>query len=152
MRHKSGNWVWVLDKGRVIRRDPDGKPLRACGTHLDITERKQAEEELLEQKALMASIGEATQDSVFIKDLKGRYLLVNSADARRLGRPREQVLGATDDELYPAEIAALHRQTDQRVVASGEPLIYEADLPQTWPQDTDLTRSTSTPAATWRAR
>ncbi|MBU0718468.1 MAG: PAS domain S-box protein, partial [Planctomycetes bacterium] len=45
LRHKSGDWVWVLDKGRVIERDAEGKPLRACGTHLDITERKQAEEE-----------------------------------------------------------------------------------------------------------
>ena len=44
MRHKSGKWVWVLDKGRVIERDDDGKPLRACGTHLDITERKTAQE------------------------------------------------------------------------------------------------------------
>ncbi len=45
LRHKSGEWVWVLDKGRVIRRADDGAPLRACGTHLDITARKRQEEE-----------------------------------------------------------------------------------------------------------
>ncbi|HQO33517.1 MAG TPA: PAS domain S-box protein [bacterium] len=44
--HKSGNLVWILDKGRVIERDRDGRPLRACGTHLDITERKRADEAL----------------------------------------------------------------------------------------------------------
>ncbi len=44
LHHKAGRWVWVLDKGRVIERDGDGKPLRACGTHLDITERKRAEQ------------------------------------------------------------------------------------------------------------
>jgi PAS domain S-box-containing protein len=40
LKHKSGKWVWVLDKGRVIERDANGQPLRACGTHLDITQRK----------------------------------------------------------------------------------------------------------------
>ncbi|MEW6262881.1 MAG: PAS domain S-box protein [Thermodesulfobacteriota bacterium] len=43
LRHKSGGWIWVLGKGKVIERDDNGNPLRACGTHLDITDRKQAE-------------------------------------------------------------------------------------------------------------
>jgi PAS domain S-box-containing protein len=45
LRHLSGEWIWVLDKGRVIERDGQGKPLRVCGTHLDITARKRMEEE-----------------------------------------------------------------------------------------------------------
>ncbi len=45
MRHKSGDWVWILDRGRVIERDAEGNPLRACGTHLDITDAKRAEAE-----------------------------------------------------------------------------------------------------------
>lgn len=47
LRHKSGEWLWVLDKGKVIERDAQDKPLRACGTQLDITGRKQAEAEQL---------------------------------------------------------------------------------------------------------
>ena len=43
--HKNGNWVWVNARGKVIEWTKDGKPLRMSGTHLDITERKQAEEE-----------------------------------------------------------------------------------------------------------
>ncbi len=39
-RCKSGDYIWVLSKGRVIKRDHNGQPLRACGTMLDITERK----------------------------------------------------------------------------------------------------------------
>lgn len=54
--HKSGRWVWVLDKGRVIQRDVDGKPLRACGTHLDITARKQAERSLLDYQQKLRSL------------------------------------------------------------------------------------------------
>ena len=47
LRHKSGGWVWVLDRGKVIERGPDGAPLRVCGTHVDVTARKRAEEERL---------------------------------------------------------------------------------------------------------
>lgn len=46
LRGKSGQWVWVLDCGRVLEKDEQGRPLRAVGTHLDITARKEAEAEL----------------------------------------------------------------------------------------------------------
>ncbi|HEY0863802.1 MAG TPA: transporter substrate-binding domain-containing protein [Lacunisphaera sp.] len=53
MRAKSGEWKWILDRGKVVARDPaTGKPLRITGTHSDITARKLAEEaaDRLEQK------------------------------------------------------------------------------------------------------
>lgn len=43
MRHKDGRWIWVLDRGKVVEWAPDGSPLRMSGTHMDITDRKQAE-------------------------------------------------------------------------------------------------------------
>jgi PAS domain S-box-containing protein len=48
LRAKNGEWVWVLDKGKVTERDSEGNPLRAVGTHLDITEQKKSEERRLE--------------------------------------------------------------------------------------------------------
>ena len=45
MKHKDGTWVWILDRGRVITRSADGKPLMMFGTHTDISQRKQGEEE-----------------------------------------------------------------------------------------------------------
>ena len=51
-RAKSGAWQWVLDRGKVVTRDSDGRPLRALGTHLDITARKRNEEAL--RKAIRA--------------------------------------------------------------------------------------------------
>lgn len=46
MRHKNGNWVWVLDRGKVASWTEDGKPLLMSGTHKDITAQKRAEEKI----------------------------------------------------------------------------------------------------------
>ena len=54
MRHKDGHWVWVHDRGRVMSRTGDGKPLMMFGTHTDITERKRAEEALKATNAKLA--------------------------------------------------------------------------------------------------
>jgi PAS domain S-box-containing protein len=43
MLHKSGAWIWVLSKGKVVERDATDRPLRMTGSHLDISTRKQAE-------------------------------------------------------------------------------------------------------------
>ncbi len=48
LRSKGGEWVWVLSKGRVVERDEEGNPLRAAGTHQDISERKRMEDRLRE--------------------------------------------------------------------------------------------------------
>jgi PAS domain S-box-containing protein len=52
MRHKKGHWVWVLDTGKTISKDGEGNPLRMIGTHLDITEQKKVQEELINAKEL----------------------------------------------------------------------------------------------------
>lgn len=46
MHHKSGSWIWVLEKGQVVTWTPDGKPLIVSGTQEDITERKREEERI----------------------------------------------------------------------------------------------------------
>ena len=45
LREKSGEWRWILGRGKVIERDDAGRPLRMVGTHMDITERKKSEQE-----------------------------------------------------------------------------------------------------------
>jgi diguanylate cyclase (GGDEF)-like protein/PAS domain S-box-containing protein len=49
MRCKDGSWKWVLSRGTVISRDPQGQPLRMIGTHTDITSRKAAEAQIWQQ-------------------------------------------------------------------------------------------------------
>ena len=46
IRHKNGHWIWVLDRGMLVNRTPEGLPERIIGTHSDITDRKQSEQAL----------------------------------------------------------------------------------------------------------
>ncbi len=55
LRTKSGGWKWILASGRVVERDAEGRPIRAVGTHQDITDRKQAELALAQLNAELES-------------------------------------------------------------------------------------------------
>jgi diguanylate cyclase (GGDEF)-like protein/PAS domain S-box-containing protein len=56
VRHKDGGWIWVLDHAMVMERDADHKPLRLVGTHLDITARVQAEQEMKRMNAQLEAL------------------------------------------------------------------------------------------------
>ena len=51
LRHRDGHWIWVLDAGRVVERDAEGRALRAVGIHLDVTERHVALDDLERSRA-----------------------------------------------------------------------------------------------------
>ncbi len=51
MRHRDGHWVWVLDRGRVVEHDSQGRAVRMVGTHLDISARVAGEEALRDAEA-----------------------------------------------------------------------------------------------------
>ncbi len=59
MKHKNGNWVWVHDRGRVFERDSNDTPLRAAGTHSDITERKEVESWIIIAKEMAEAANKA---------------------------------------------------------------------------------------------
>ncbi len=46
MKTKDGKWKWILNWGRIVKKDKDGEPVRAVGTHIDITKFKEVEEKL----------------------------------------------------------------------------------------------------------
>lgn len=74
---------------------------------------------------ILQAVIEATPDAIFVKDLEGRYLVVNAAAARFLARPPEDIIGKHDLELYPEETARRFMADDQQVLAAGGPLAFE---------------------------
>jgi PAS domain S-box-containing protein len=82
MLGKDGSYKWILDRGKVISRDKDGKPLRVIGTHSDITARKNMEQELKSSEGKLRTIIESTPQGITVTDLKGKILEANSATCR----------------------------------------------------------------------
>jgi two-component system, cell cycle sensor histidine kinase and response regulator CckA len=75
--------------------------------------------------AILQAVIEATPDAIFVKDLGGRYVVVNAAAARFLGKTPLEIVGRNDLELYPEETARRFMADDQRVLATGEPQTFE---------------------------
>jgi diguanylate cyclase (GGDEF)-like protein/PAS domain S-box-containing protein len=86
----NGDWIWLLDRGKVVRRDNNNQPLRMTGTLKNISHLKQAEEQL---KLFKRSI-ETISDGVFIADTTFKFISVNQSYCRYTGETREQALAS----------------------------------------------------------
>ena len=91
----------------------------------DFTQRATAEVALRQNRDLLHAIIESTTDAVYVKDLMGRYVMINAAGARAFGRPAEQILGRTDAELLGPQAAAATLAHDRAVFESGETATYD---------------------------
>ncbi len=81
--------------------------------------------ELQKNLSLLQGITEGTTDAVFVKDLERRYLMMNSAGARFVGRSIDEVLGKDDVELFSPEVGRAIMERDRLVVQSGGAQTYE---------------------------
>ena len=97
---KDGKYKWILDRGKVIEWADDGRPLRVIGTHTDITERKQAEEEFRALTARHLAILEAIPDIIMEVDANKIYRWANNAGFEFFG---EDVLGKAADYYFEGE-------------------------------------------------
>jgi PAS domain S-box-containing protein len=82
-------------------------------------------QELQKNLSLLQGITEGTTDAVFAKDLQGRYLMINSAGARFLGRSVEEVIGKNASELFSPESGRQIFERDRAILQSGETSTYE---------------------------
>ncbi len=117
LRTKSGNWLWILGRGRVVERDRQGRPILMVGSHVNIDTRKRAEEKLERYQARLeqmvrertealeqtSSLLEATLDAIpdvlGIQDDQHRIIRYNAAGYRFLNMTPEEVAGKRCFEL-----------------------------------------------------
>ncbi|HVY26655.1 MAG TPA: AAA family ATPase [Polyangiaceae bacterium] len=88
-------------------------------------ERKRAEDALRSSQDLLHGIVDNSRTLIYVKDLEGRFLLVNRHLAEVLQRDRESLLGKTDFDLFPHEQASAYRTVDLRVLTGGVPVEAE---------------------------
>lgn len=123
MRRPDGSTYWVLDTAHAVR-DEDGNTLYYEGSIRDITLRKRAEDELASERNLLRTLIDALPDRIYVKDTRGAVVLTNIANAQAMGqRDPDTVVGKTDFDVYPRELAERYNADDRAVIDGGEPLL-----------------------------
>ncbi len=106
---------WIMVRGRGIY-DTDGTPVRMAGVSLDITERKQVEEELRESEARLRAIIDSTPDCVQLISSDGRLLEINTAGLSMLeAHESEAVVGRSIYDIIVPEQWDAYRAFHERV-------------------------------------
>ncbi len=126
----------VAHDGRVIEAMLQARPEldiqgRVVGTRamfVDITERKQAQEALTQERNLLRTLIDNLPDAIYVKDAAARKVLVNRADLANIAKQEADVLGKTDWELFPADVAAGFFADDQAVLQSGQAVLDREEL------------------------
>ncbi|MFP4557663.1 MAG: PAS domain S-box protein [Bacteroidales bacterium] len=85
MKSYSGEWKWIYSRGKVVERDKKGKALRIVGTHVDITQRKDAENEILKRELLLNKIFDVLPIGLWFADEKGKLQRGNPAGVKIWG-------------------------------------------------------------------
>ena len=107
----------------LSRMQSDGKVFLQA-TVRDITERKQAETALRESELLYHSLVEQLPQAIFRLDRAGRITFANSRYCQQMGRELKALLGQTDADLFPADLAAQYWADSRRVIETGQ--IFDA--------------------------
>lgn len=90
----------------------------------DITERKQAEEDLWRQKHFIRQVIDTDPNLIFVKDAEGKFLLVNQAMADAYGKAPQELIGQNIAELYPNKAEAdRYLEADREVLAARHPVV-----------------------------
>ena len=90
----------------------------------ELAERQRAEETLARERNLLRTLIDNLPDCIYVKDTASRFVVANTATAQLMGAATpEELLGKTDADFYPQELAAQFHADDQGIIRSGQPLI-----------------------------
>ena len=84
LKSKSGNWIWILDKGKVVSRDKNNDPIRMVGTHMDITEKKITEKKIENVRLLLENITNSMPSALITVDENCNISYWNKRAEKRL--------------------------------------------------------------------
>ncbi len=87
---------------------------------LDITERRKAEEAIRNSKLLYESLVEHLPQYITRKDLEGRFVFANARFCKLLNRTIDEIIGKTDFDVYPRQLAEKYRATDRQLIKTGK--------------------------------
>ncbi len=124
---KDGSRGWYLTSKYPLR-DAAGSVAGLVGLARDVTERRKAERGFHDERQMLRTVIDGVGDSIFFKDVNGRFLLVNEAHKKLFGFTTAAIIGQTDLDLsqrsgYSEAYVRSYMADDRRVIESGVPLI-----------------------------
>ncbi len=124
IQRKDGQTRWILQKYLVVK-DNDKNVACIEGIITDITDRKEAEEALIESEAQKEAILNNLPHLAWLKDCNGVYLSVNESFASYIKRPVNEIIGKTDFDFYEPEDARRYRDDDLHVILNRKQIYIE---------------------------
>ncbi|HTF18506.1 MAG TPA: PAS domain S-box protein [Chryseolinea sp.] len=126
--HKNGHTVWLEGVVTNLLEEPAVNAIVA--NYRDVTDRKEAEEELIRERTLLRTLIDILPDYIYVKDTEGRFIVNNNADLALMNASSEkEVMGKTAVDVFGAEIGAPFLEGDRQVIRSGLPLVdYEETI------------------------
>jgi PAS domain S-box-containing protein len=116
---QEGRETWIHTIKTPVRNE-NGEIVALLGIFYDITERRRGEEKLEEERILLRTLIDNLPDRIYVKDVQGHKIITNSADwLASGGKTMEDVIGKTDREVYPPELAEAYWAIDKAVMDSG---------------------------------
>jgi len=128
VRHKDGLVRMVEVTARNLLDNPGVQGIAV--NFRDITERKQAEIALNEERSLLSTLIDSLPDAVYVKDLQGRIILDNVSNRRNMAglAGSEETLGKTDFDFHARELAEQFYADEQAIIRSGQALIDHEEM------------------------
>lgn len=121
VKHSSGNWLWILGRGKIVERDKSGRSVRMIGTYTNINQRKAAEQALKESEERFRTLHEASFGGIGIHE-KGVIIDANQGLVDMTGFSYEELIGMNG--LYL--IADEYREMVLEKILSGYERPYDA--------------------------
>jgi PAS domain S-box-containing protein len=122
-----GKSSWVLTS-RIPWRNPDGRVIGTFGIAKDITELVEAELEMEQYRELLQALLDHMPDRIYFKNTQSRFVKVSKALASRLGvEDPMQVVGKTDFDFHPPDLARQFMQDEELIMATGNPLVNKIE-------------------------
>ncbi len=127
-----GRETWVSTTKMPLR-DVNGNIIGTFGISRDITERKQAEQALIEERHLLHTLMDNLPDSIYFKDRDSRFVRINKALAKAFGSSDPaQAIGKTDFDFFTDEHARPAFADEQEIIRTGQPMLAKEEK-ETWP-------------------
>ncbi|PJA51603.1 MAG: hypothetical protein CO167_13145, partial [Candidatus Marinimicrobia bacterium CG_4_9_14_3_um_filter_48_9] len=125
---KSGKLIDCQWYNSVLH-DETGKMVSVMSQVLDVTDRKNAEKELMASELKYRSLIENSSDAIFCVDEKGQYQFTNHLFASTFGKTPEELIGKTFWDLYSKELADMRFAATKRLFETGESESLEVEVP-----------------------